>query len=140
MSQSDTIRTALADALSASPLFAATAMQVSPYLLSNPTPPYAQITEGEIDYDLAMAGGMDELGFIVIVGVGYTTDIGSEVALASFRDPNQGVKAAIEADVTLGGVIDTCRVEKASEPKLYGQQTGPAVLGCEFTVAVYAHR
>lgn len=134
--QSTEIRAALAAAISD----LVPNVQSSPYLLNNPTVPGTYVTEGEIDYDLAMGGGLDELEFVIVVLVGYTTDIGAETSLDAFRDPATGIKAAVEADVTLGGVVDYCRVTKASAPKPYGQQTGPAALGCEFSVTVGAHR
>jgi len=134
--QSATIRAALAAAISGT----VPSVQSSPYLLNNPTAPGTYVTEGEIDYDLAMGGGMDELEFVIVVLVGYTTDKGAQAKLDTFRDPNTGVKAAVEADVTLGGACDYCRVTKASKPQTYGRESGPAALGCEFTVAVYAPR
>lgn len=134
--QSTAIRAALAAAITN----VVPNVQSSAYLLNNPTVPGTYVTEGEIEYDEAMGGGMDMLTFVIVVLVGYTTDIGAETSLDAFRDPTTGVKHAVEADVTLGGVVDWCVVRKASAPKPYGQQTGPAALGCEFTVEVGAHR
>jgi hypothetical protein len=134
--QSSTIRTALAAAVKG----LVPNVQSLAYLPSNPTAPGAYVCDGEVDYDLAMGGGMDELQFIIVVLVGYTTDQGAQAKLNAFRDPNAGIKAAVEADTTLGGACDTCRVEKASKSQLYGRESGPAALGCEFTVAVYAPR
>jgi len=134
--QSTAIRAALAAAIKGK----VPSVQSSPYLLNNPTAPGTYVTEGEIDYDEAMGGGMDELEFVIVVLVGNTTDQGAQARLDAFRDPNAGVKKAVEADVTLGGVCDTCRVTKASKPQTYGRESGPAALGCEFTVVVYAPR
>jgi hypothetical protein len=108
--------------------------QVSPYILSNPTPPYAYVLEGDIAYDLAMNRGWDELEFIVLLCVGFTTDQGAQQRLDGYRQPG-GLKAALEADRTLGGVCDDLIVTRASKPQLYGQN---GVLGCEFTVHVWA--
>lgn len=137
MSQSAGIRNGLVQNLQ--PLLVANGGQIgliSPYFLSNPTPPCAYITAGEIDYDLAMGGGEDELVFLIVVLVGNTTDVGSQQLLDSLRDPDTGVKHYAETDLTLGGAADTLRVTKASELK----QDAQGFAGCEFTVEVHAHR
>lgn len=118
--------------------------QISEWMLSNPTPPCAYVTEGEIDYDLAMGGGEDELTFVVVVLLGATSDIGAQQLLDKLRDPNTGIKHYVETDRTLGGVVDTLRVTKASEPKVYARagalEGSQGFVGCEFTVEVHAHR
>lgn len=142
MSQADDIRDGIATNLQALSVANGGKLgQISPYFLSNPTPPCAYVSEGEIDYDLAMGGGEDELTFMVVVLVGNTSDIGAQQLLGGFRDPNTGIKHAVESDRTLGGVVDTLRVTKASEPKVYAARDGAqGFVGCEFTVEVHAHR
>lgn len=115
-------------------------LQVSPYLLAQPTPPFAYVTEGEIEYDEAMGGGLDMLEFLVIVGVPFTTDEGSQIAMDALRDPLTGVKHYVETDETLGGSCHYCRVTKASKPIPRQIEGGPMVLTCEFTVEVGAPR
>lgn len=133
--QSTAIRAGLAANLSA-----IAGLQVSPYVLANPTPPFAMIDNGEIDYDEAMGGGLDVLNFLIVVGVQFTTDQGSQVTLDALRDPLTGIKHYVETDLTLGGACDTCRVTKASKPQVRPEQGGPQVLVCEFTVEVEAPR
>jgi hypothetical protein len=136
VSQADDIRNALAAAVNG----LIPNVQTLSYLPNNPTAPGAYVCDGEIDYDLAMGGGLDELEFVIVVLVGYTTDKGAQMKLNGYRDPNTGIKAAVEEDVTLGGVADYCRVAKASKSQLYGRDNGPAALGCEFNVTVGAPR
>lgn len=116
-------------------------LQVSPYLLAQPTPPFAYVTEGEIEYDEAMGGGLDLLEFLIIVGVPFTTDEGSQIAMDALRDPLTGVKHYVDVDDTDGASwCDWCRVMKASKPAPRQIEGGPMVLTCEFTVEVGAPR
>ena len=134
--QSTAIRAGLAANLQA----AFPAVNVSPYVLSNPTTPFMMIDEGEIEYDEAMGGGLDILAFDICVAVQFTADQSAQIALDAFRDPLAGVKHAVETDRTLGGACDTCRVAKATKPAFRQLEGGPQVLTCEFTVEVDTSR
>lgn len=117
-----------------------TGLQASAYLLSNPTPPCAEIQPGEIEYDRAMARGMDGTQMTVRVYVGNTTDIGSQKRLDRMLAPAgaDSVKAAIEADRTLGGVVDDLRVTRCSGYRVYSRAGMPnaTVLGAEWDIEV----
>lgn len=116
-----------------------TDVQESAYLLANPTPPYAEVEPGPIEYDLAMQRGLDKWMFTVRVFVGLTADIGSQQLLDSFMDPtgSQSVKTLIETDRTLGGVCDFVLVTGCSGYKTFQHaHTGKLSLGAEWTVAV----
>ena len=74
--------------------------------------------------------------------VGFTTDEGAQKRLDKMleRSGATSVKAAIEADRTLGGKVSDLRVIKASGYRTYelhvqGVRT-PPVLGCEWTVEI----
>ena len=129
------IREALAENLSA-----LTGLQVSPYLLSNPTPPCAMVFADEIEYDLAFRGGAHALNFIVRVIVPFAGgDIGSQVSLDEYRAGARSIKGAIEAVSDLGGTVHDLRVKSVSADTLYGNQQGTLVgVGCEFRVYVLA--
>lgn len=133
--QSTAIRAGLAANLAA-----LSSVQVSKYVLGSPTPPFAMVDEGEIEYDEAMGGGLDMLVFVVVVGVQFTTDLGSQVTLDALRDPLTGIKHVVESDATLGGACDYCVVTKASKPQVRKLDGGTTYLGCDFTVEVYAPR
>lgn len=115
--------------------------QVSAYELASPTPPaiHVGLHPDGIDYDRAMRRGMDGLMFRVVAMSGLTTDIGSQKKLDTLLAPSgaTSVKAAIEGDPTLGGVIDNLAVRTASGYGVYKTEgaRGP-VLGCEWTVEI----
>ena len=140
----DTIATAIADALK--PLEAdGVGCQIVPAMPANPTPPGVYITDGEINYDLAMARGLDEFTMDVTLLVGYGSDLGAQRRLRKLRDGSKGVKALIEgvrgtSDYrTLGGLVDNCAVTTVSPPRLYGNvDAGKRALGCKFTVRIRA--
>ena len=112
-------------------------VQISAYMLANPTPPTLQVMgPDEIDYDQAMSRGMDEWRIIVQGFVGAATDEGSQVNLDEWLAPfgALSVKAAIESDRTLGGAVMDSYVESASGYKLYTLDSQFQVLGAEWIV------
>ena len=116
-------------------------VQVSAYMLGNPTPPTIHLLPEEITYDGAMGRGMDTWTITVQAFVGLVSDVGAQKRLDQMLAPTgaTSVKAAVEADRTLGGKCSDLRVVSASGYKVYalaGQQG--AVLGCEWTVQIIA--
>lgn len=112
-------------------------VQISAYMLGNPTPPTLQVMgPDQIDYDQAMQRGMDEWRFIVQGFVGAATDIGAQVNLDEWLAPAGGlsVKAAIESDRTLAGTVMDSYVESASGYKVYQLDSQAHVLGAEWTI------
>ena len=130
------VRTAMATALSVIP-----DVQVNAYALSQPTPPGLQILPPGVQYDRAMHRGLDEWVFIVQGFVAFTTDTGSQVSLDLMCAPSgaSSVKAALEADKTLGGVVQSCHVLEQT-PGSVVQQTniGSQMLLVEWRVQVLA--
>jgi hypothetical protein len=114
--------------------------QVSAYMLSNPTPPTIHVYPAEIDYDLAMGRGLDKWTFTVQAFVALSTDIGAQVKLDAFLAPSgsQSVKAAIEADGTLGGIVADTTVVSCTGYRVYARDGGGPVLGAEWQVDVLA--
>ena len=115
-----------------------TGCQVSAYMLSQPTTPCLYVVPGAMDFDQAMQRGMDRWTFRVVALAGLASDIGAQKKLDEFlaRSGATSVKAAIEADRTLGGVVDHLRVIDYSDYRTYGQPGGQVHLGVEFTVDV----
>lgn len=113
--------------------------QVSAYLLANPTLPSLMITAGEVEYDTAMARGLDTWTLLVQGMVALTTDEGQQKQLDKWRASSgaESVKAAVESDRTLGGVVQDARVVMVSEDRVYGIDPNLR-LGCEWTVRVLA--
>lgn len=136
MSKMADLRTALAATLADLP-----GVQENAYVMSNPTPPSAEIEPAPIDYDLAMQRGLDKWLFTVRVFVGATADLGAQKKLDAFIDPtgDSSIKTLIETDRTLGGVCDHVQVLKCSGYKTYqlAHNAGGLWLGAEWTVQVH---
>lgn len=128
------VREGIADAIRA----AVPGIQASPYTLANPTPPAAHVMRGEIVYDQAMQGGLHDMTMRVQAFVALTTDIGAQMLLDQFLSPDgdNSIKAAIEADTSLGGIVQDLHVTSASGEQTYIRDQGGPVLGSEWTVRV----
>jgi hypothetical protein len=138
---------ALCEAL-ASNLATIDGLQESAYLLSNPTPPAAEVQVGETEYDKAMHRGLDTVMLTVRVFVAFASDIGAQKRLRAMlaTDGTASVKAAIESDRTLGGQAEDLRVTKCTGERGFLREIGGgtsgrgstqgALLGAEWTVEV----
>lgn len=113
-------------------------VQVSAWMLSSPTPPAIHVIPPAIEYHQAMQDGFNELTFTVQAFVALGTDIGTQKRLAQLRAPtgSSSIKAAIEADRTLGGVVKDLIVRSSSEPEVF-VQAERQMLVSDFTVTVY---
>lgn len=98
-------------------------------------PPIAFVLPDTIEYDLNANRGADTTTFLVTVLVGRADDRAAQRNLDGYIFGAGSIKAAIEADRTLGGAANTCRVV---EMRNYGSvAVGDQVyLGCEFSVEV----
>ena len=116
-------------------------VQVNAYALSQPTPPGLQILPPGVQYDQAMHRGLDEWVFIVQGFVAFSTDIGSQVLLDQMCAPtgSNSVKAALEADKTLGGVVQSLHVLEQTPGSVVTQTNiGSQMLLVEWRVQVLA--
>lgn len=101
------------------PIKALGGINASPYILMNPTPPYAHCfpggEAGDIEYDLAMQRGLDLMPFTVEVFTGAPGDIAQQVNLDAYlaASGERSIKQAIETDRTLGGLVDDLHVTSA---------------------------
>lgn len=126
-------------------LGAISGVQVSPYMLSNPTPPMLYVFPDEVDFDLTMHRGLDCFRLTIQAMIGFVGDEGAQTLLDTLIDPNDSssVKKAVESDKTLGGVVDDLRVTKQTGYRLYevpnvGRGMSSAqIIGAEWTVEVY---
>lgn len=102
-----------------------------------PRPPQAVILPDRIEYDLDMSRGADTFFFLVTVIVGRADDRAAQNNLDRFVSGSDSIKAAIEADMTLGGVVNFARVTEMTN---YRQiNVGDTIyLGAEFEVEVVA--
>lgn len=131
----ESLRSGIADNLSD-----ISGLQVSAYMLANPTPPYAEVMPASIDFDATMARGADWVNFIVRVLVGATNDIGAQKRLDDFLDGSgsSSIKAVIESDTTLGGACHDLQVKRCTGYRVYSRDGGAPVLGAEWEVRVLA--
>ena len=128
------IRAAIATALRAIP-----GLQATPYVLANPTPPSAHVARGEVTYDQAMQGGVHTWVYRVQAFVALTSDIGAAALLDTYLSPDgaYSIKAAIETDTSLGGVVADLHVTSATGEQVFVRDQGGSVLGSEWTVQVW---
>lgn len=125
---------------------AITDAQVSAYMLSQPTPPALHVYPGSfgagqaIEYDIAFHRGLDRWHLIIQAFVGAVGDKGPQLLLDQFMAPAGGksVKAAVEADRQLGGLVQDTVVTSCTGYRTYVAEGRPPVLGCEWAVEVLA--
>jgi len=126
------IRTALANALSS-----VNGLRSSATIPDNPRPPIAVIIPTRIEYDLNANRGADQYVFTITLMVGRADDRAAQNTLDGFIVGSNSVKSAVEADRTLGGVVNTCRVTQMVNYS--SVSVGETVyLAAEFTVEVVA--
>lgn len=128
------IREAVADALTQ-----IDGMQANAYPLTNPTLPSAVVVRGDIDYDQAMQGGTHTMTLKVRVYVADLNDIAASKNLDVYLAPTgaSSVKAAIETDTTLGGLISDLHVTSANGEQQYVRASGGALLGSEWEIDLW---
>lgn len=116
-------------------------VQVSAYLLSRTTAPSLQVSgPQEVDFDEAFGRGLDRWTLTVWALAGAATDKGAQKRLDAMIDPSGAgsVKAAVEADTTLGGIVDDLRVETCSGYTMYALNDATQLyLGAQWRVAIY---
>lgn len=118
-------------------------VQTAGYMLANPTPPvfyvYPDPVEG-VQYHRAMGGGLNVYTFQVFGAVSRQTDIGAQKKLDQHVDPTGAlsVKAAVEGDRTLGGVVGDAVVTACTGYQEYAREGAPSVLACTWTVEIRA--
>lgn len=127
------ISAALRDALTAIP-----GLRVQDRLVDNPSPPIALVGIDQVTYHRAFAGGNAEHEYTVTILVGRDPERVSQDRLNGYLsyDGTQSVRQALEADPTLGGVVNACHVTSGGNISLVS--IGDAnYLTVEFTVLVH---
>lgn len=106
------IRAALATAMGAIP-----GLSARPYTKDIADVPVAMVGGPEIEYDKTFGRGHDDYTIPVMVLCSKVSDEDSQARLDSYLDPfgSSSIKAAIEADSTLGGVVEDLRVVSTSD-------------------------
>ena len=95
-------------------------------------PGTVQVLAGPSEY--ATGPGFDKLGFVVSIHVGPPSPKGEET-LDELIAPS-GVKATLEADDKLGGLVSDLTVTRSSGHRLFELPSAEQVLGAEWTVQI----
>ena len=116
-----------------------TGLRVFDHVPDNFAPPCAFVLPDSINYWEGFSGGDAQHRWTVTVIVGRTADRAAQRSLfeyISYSAP-KSVRAAIEADRTLGGVCQTLLVERADNIRMLTQ--GDAnYLAADFAVRIHA--
>jgi hypothetical protein len=134
MAEMSAIRTALA-----SKIGTISGLRTAATVPDQVSPPIAVIIPERVTYDEAYARGLVVYTFIVQVVVGKVSERSAQNRLDGFVNPTgtTSIKAAIEADKSLGGVVFDSRVTEMTTYTVV--QIGDiAYLSCEFRVTVLA--
>lgn len=104
------------------------------------SPPAAIVGMPSVDFDAAHQRGLDEWSVTVWVLVAHQSDRHAETSLEKYLNPSgaTSVKATIEADGTLGGVVSDTVVTRADPTTFSYTDDGPTFLGVEFELRVLA--
>ena len=116
-------------------------MQISPYILSNPTLPVILVkpTAGSVtEYHQAMQNGQETWSLTVQAFIANGGDQSQQVWLDELLATSgpHSVKAAIEADKTLGGATEDLIVRRCISYQEYQRADGTLALGAEWVVEV----
>jgi len=112
--------------------------QISAWMLAQPTPPCIHVFPAGTDYDLTMQRGGDTLHFTVQAFVPFGPDQGMQRNLDKFIATSgaTSVKAALQSDPSLGGIVDDLIVRSCSGYRQYVFEGRPPCLGAEWAVDV----
>lgn len=114
-------------------------LRTSAFVPDEPKPPIAVIFPENILFDTAFARGLDTYTFTVQVIVSKISDRNAQSTLDSYCNAtgDSSVKAAIESDRTLGGLIQDLRVTEARDYRAATINEN-TYLTVTFSVTVYA--
>ena len=116
-------------------------LQTFAYLPDSFSPPVAMVSIETIEYHGAFASGNVTHTFSVLVIVSRASDRAGIQSLEDYMSQAgaNSIRAAIEADPTLGGVVSTTYVERSGPPaSVTLDQTAVVYQSCPFTVIVHA--
>lgn len=114
-------------------------LRVADHLPEQIAPPMAVAQLETVAYHRTMQGGTSEWTFLVSLIAGRMGDRSAQRQLDGWLswDGSQSLRAALEADVTLGGVVQSLVVSEMASIRLL--TLGDATyLSCDFNVTVHA--
>lgn len=114
-------------------------LRTSSFVPDNPSPPIAIPMPKGIEYDKSFGHGLHLYRYEVIVIAVRASERIAQSVLDAYCDPSgsSSVKAAIEADRTLGGIAQTLHVGQRTDIKAL-QISEVTYLAAYFDVEVYA--
>ena len=105
----------------------------------NPAPPVAVIVPVNVEYDTSFGRGTDTYTFSVLLIVGRMSERSAQTTLDAYINPTgaTSVKAAVNADPTLGGACQSARVTNMVN---YGSLIvgDTEYLSADFQITIYA--
>lgn len=113
---------------------------VHAYMKSSPVGRVVQVMGPDVvEFDLANRRGLDKLTMIVQAFSGSPEDQAAQTRLDTWIDSAgaTSIKAAFEADHTLGGKVIAARVTRSSGYRQYQAVNSKTVLGTEFFIDVH---
>lgn len=116
-------------------------LRTAPYLADSVTPPMALVAIEYVVYHGAFGYSDVVHTFTIFVVVGRSSDRAGLKAMEGFMSSSgaTSIRAALEADPTLGEVVSTLIVEKSGPPiQLAIGQSGALYISVPFTVTVHA--
>jgi hypothetical protein len=120
-------------------------MQISPYVLSSPTPPMiwikptqGNVTEYHQTFQTIANPDAQFTWYITVQAFSAGVDQAAQIFLDEVLDTrgSHSVKAAIEADKTLAGAAEDLIVRRCSSYQEYQRVDGTLALGAEWIVEV----
>jgi hypothetical protein len=87
------------------------------FITSRPNVPAAMVSRRHTAYDATMARGSDDFEYLITMAVSWADPEVAQESMSRYLDTagDLSVKAAVEAEDTLGGVVDFARVVEARE-------------------------
>jgi len=114
-----------------------TGLRVFDYVPDSLSPPAAVVEPLEVDYDEAMRRGLDFYRAFILIIVGRMSDRSSQDRLDAYVAGSgaSSVKAALEADKSLGGACLTLQVTSARPREVV--VSGVNMIAYRFEVSIY---
>jgi hypothetical protein len=114
-----------------------TGLRVFDYVPDSLSPPAAVVEPLEVDYDEAMRRGLDFYRAFILIIVGRMSDRSSQDRLDAYVAGSgaSSVKAALEADKSLGGAGSTLQVTSARPREVV--VSGVNMIAYRFEVSIY---
>ena len=115
-------------------------LRTSATVPDDPNPPVAIVMPPTVSYDTSMGRGLDTYEVSILVMVGRLSERTAQASLDAYANPTGAgsIKTAIEADRSLGGAAQTCRVTDMRNVGPMSIADNNTYLTAEFVVTGYA--